>query len=107
MTFGQVVTVGDEDHGGVPQTPTGCLWPVPAGIGFWLFPCVYLWPIAGLTSDRAKGLGGVCACSENPPQFRQCKSRIFTAFRNVASMFLKYWVSERGATCHIAVGGER
>ena len=44
-------------------------------------------------------------CSENPPQFRQCKSRIFAAFRDVACVFLKYWVSEQEATCYIAVEG--
>jgi hypothetical protein len=56
---------------------------------------------------EAQASGFLSECSENPPQFRQRESRIFTAFCNVASVFLKYWVSERGATSRITVGGER
>ena len=32
------------------------------------------------------------------PSERRCKSRIFAVFRDVACVFLKYWVSERAAT---------
>ena len=56
-------------------------------------------------SDR-KRMGFLSECSENPPQLRQRKSRIFTAFRNVASVFLKYWVLEQEATCYTAVERE-
>ena len=47
--------------------------------------------------------GFLSECSENPPQLRQRESRIFTAFRNVASVFLKYWVSEQETSYHIGV----
>jgi hypothetical protein len=44
-------------------------------------------------------------CSENPPRFRQRRSRIFTAFRNVASVFVNYWVLEHQASYYIGVEG--
>jgi hypothetical protein len=56
-------------------------------------------PLAAQTS------GFLSECSENPPQFRQRKSRIFTPFRSVASVFLKYWVSEQQASYYIGVEG--
>jgi len=55
---------------------------------------------------EAQASGFLSECSENPPQFRQRESRIFTAFCNVASVFLKYWVLEQEATCYTAVERE-
>ena len=54
---------------------------------------------------EAQTSGFLSECSENPPQFWQRKSRIFVAFRDVACVFLKYWVSEQEASCYIGVEG--